>query len=155
MDELFGRGFGIMIHNHLEDNREITTKTGLIRSLRNFYQTNEACIMAGYQVYDTIPTSFIITAQVEDLEYRQLQIRFNELQNLNFSKEKLPSKHCEKNMWLVKPAALNQGKGIEICRSLKEINALLRIKPMHSMWLIQKYIEKPLLFKGRKFDIRI
>ena len=73
MDELFLSGFGPMIHNHLENNREITTKTGLIRSLRNFYQTNEGAIKAGYQVHDTIPTSFIITAQLEDLEYRVVE----------------------------------------------------------------------------------
>ena len=58
-------------------------------------------------------------------------------------------------MWLIKPAALNQGRGIEICRTLKEINTSLRTKPMHSVWLVQKYVEKPLLFKSRKFDIRI
>jgi hypothetical protein len=71
--------------------------------------------MAGYQVHDTIPTSFIITAQVEDLEYRQFHIRFSDIQNGYCNKEKLPIKHCEKNMWLIKPAALNQGKGIDIC----------------------------------------
>ena len=30
-----------MIHNHLENNREITTKTGLIRSLRAYYSIHE------------------------------------------------------------------------------------------------------------------
>ena len=144
-----------MIHNHLENNREITTKTGLIRSLRNFYQTNESSVMAGYQVHDTIPTSYIITAQVEDIEYRQFHTRFNDIERGYCNKEKLPMKHCEKNMWLIKPAALNQGRGIEICRNLKEIDSILRSKPMHSVWLVQKYVEKPLLFKGRKFDIRI
>lgn len=155
MEELYSKGFGIMIHNHLENNREITTKPGLIRSLRNFYQNNDAAIMASYQVHDTIPTSFIITAQVEDLEYRQFHTRFNDIQNGYCLKEKLPIKHCEKNMWLIKPAALNQGKGIHICWNLKEIKSILKSKPLHSVWLIQKYVEKPLLFKGRKFDIRI
>ena len=98
MDELAIGGFGIMIHNHLENNREITTKTGLIRSLRNFYQTNESSVMAGYQVHDTIPTSYIITAQVEDIEYRQFHTRFNDIERGYCNKEKLPMKHCEKNM---------------------------------------------------------
>lgn len=155
MEELFAKGYGVMIHNHLENNREITTKPGLIRSLRNFYQNCDPAVMAGYQVHDTIPTSFIITAQVEDMEYRQFHLRFNDLQNGYCNKEKLPIKHCEKNMWLIKPAALNQGKGIEICWNLKEVKSILKSKPMHSVWLIQKYVERPLLFKGRKFDIRI
>jgi hypothetical protein len=92
---------------------------------------------------------------VEDIEYRQFHIRFNEIQNGFCNKERLPAKHCEKNMWLIKPAALNQGKGIDVCWNMKEIKNILKDKPMHSVWLIQKYIERPLLFKGRKFDIRV
>jgi Tubulin-tyrosine ligase family len=144
-----------MIHNHLENNREITTKTGLIRSLRSFYSTYEPAIQYSYQVHDTIATSFIITANYEDMEYQSFLTRFNELANMHSGKERTPGKHCEKNMWLIKPAALNQGKGIEVCRNLKEIQKSIRSKPINSLWVIQKYIEKPLLFKGRKFDIRM
>lgn len=160
------KNFGPIIHNHLENNREITTKTGLIRSLRNFYANHELALQSSYQVHDSIPTSFIITANYEDLEYQMFVNRFNEIGNsykqafggeggMHSNKERTPAKHCEKNMWLIKPAALNQGKGIEVCRTLKEIMKSFRSKPINSLWVIQKYIEKPLLFKGRKFDIRV
>ena len=144
-----------MIHNHLENNRVITTKPGLIRSLRHYYSTTESAVQGGYLVYDSIPTSFIITAQCEDLEYRLLTARFGEISNGYSHKERMPAKHCSKNMWLIKPAAMNQGRGIEICRKIKEIKTILASKNMHSVWVVQKYIERPLLFKGRKFDIRI
>lgn len=149
------KNFGPIIHNHLENNREITTKTGLIRSLRSFYTSNEPAIQSSYQVHDSIATSFIITANYEDTEYQLFINRFNEIGNVRSNKERTPAKHCEKNMWLIKPAALNQGKGIEVVRTLKEINKSFRAKPINSLWIIQKYIEKPLLFKGRKFDIRM
>lgn len=149
------KGFSINVHNHLENNREITTKTGLIRSLRLYYSTNELALQSSYQVHDTIATSFIITANYEDIEYQLFVNRFNEIGMMHSNKERTPAKHCEKNMWLIKPAALNQGQGIEVCRSLKEIQKSFRSKPINSLWIIQKYIEKPLLFKGRKFDIRI
>ena len=58
-------------------------------------------------------------------------------------------------MWLLKPASLNQGRGIEICHNFKDIMHKLAVKPPNSLWLLQKYIERPLLFKGRKFDIRM
>ena len=144
-----------MIHNHLENNREITTKTGLIRSLRLFYTSHDPAVQCLYQVHDTIATSFIITAQYEDTEYQLFMNRFMEIANMHSVKERTPAKHCAKNMWLIKPAALNQGKGIEVCRTIKEITKSFRNKPLNSLWIIQKYIEKPLLFKGRKFDIRM
>jgi hypothetical protein len=149
------KNFGVMVHNHLENNREITTKTGLIRSLRLFYSTCEAALQCSYQVHDSIATSFIITANYEDVEYQLFLNRFNEIGTMHSNKERTPAKHCEKNMWLIKPAALNQGQGIEVCRTLKEIQKSFRSKPINSLWIIQKYIEKPLLFKSRKFDIRM
>ena len=39
----------------------------------------------------------------------------------NCRKERVPNKHCEENIWLVKPAAMNQGKGIEIFRNIRDI----------------------------------
>jgi hypothetical protein len=83
--------------------------------------------------------------------------RYTDLQRNNgFSpKERTPQKHCTENYWLVKPANLNQGRGIEIFNSMMEIQKFLSSQAIYSYWVIQKYIEKPMLFKGRKFDIRV
>jgi len=58
-------------------------------------------------------------------------------------------------MWIVKPANLNQGRGIEIFKHLKDIVSFLVNKSCNTYWVIQKYIERPLLYQERKFDIRI
>ena len=149
------KGAPLAIHNHLDNNREITTKPGLIRSLRSYYQSLDSAVHCSYHAYDSIPTSFIITAACEDLEYHSMVSRYQELQNGGNTKERMPAKHCKENIWLIKPAALNQGRGIEICHSLKEIKTVLLTKITNSVWVVQKYLERPLLFKGRKFDIRV
>ena len=64
---------------------------------------------ADYSVFDSIPTSFIIKAGVDDHEYSLFISRFKELEKNNTEKEKLPGKHCSANIWLVKPADQNQG----------------------------------------------
>jgi len=47
--------------------------------------------------------------------------RFKDISRGNAPREKIPLKHCINNIWLVKPASANQGRGIEIFSSLDEI----------------------------------
>jgi hypothetical protein len=146
---------GKSVYNHLENHKEITSKANLIKNLRIFYSSNESCISNSYHAHDSIPTSFIIFGQSEDGELHHFLTRFNEISTLKSIKERTPAKHCLKNLWLLKPANLNQGKGIEIFSSLKNILKSIRKKPSGSTWVLQKYIERPLLIQGRKFDVRV
>ena len=134
---------------------EITSKSGLIKNLRSYYSSSDVAISNSYQIHDSIPTTFILSGQTEDLELQNFICRFNEIASLKSNKEKTPTKHCERNVWLLKPANWNQGKGIEILSNLKAIMKSLREKPAGSKWVIQKYIERPLLINNRKFDIRV
>ena len=64
-------------------------------------------------------------------------------------------KHCVNNLWLVKPSFANQGRGIEIFGNLDSMMEFINSRPSGSSCVVQKYIERPLLYKNRKFDIRV
>ncbi|XP_041442812.1 tubulin monoglycylase TTLL3-like isoform X1 [Xenopus laevis] len=54
----------------------------------------------------------------------------------------------EKNIWISKPRNSSRGRGIRCRNDLKDICSLGK------EWVVEKYIERPLLVYGTKFDLR-
>ena len=60
-----------------------------------------------------------------------------------------------KDLWIIKPGEnTNRGCGITVCRELAEIKKIISNTQIKRSYIIQKYCERPLLYKNRKFDIR-
>ncbi|KAH0572920.1 Tubulin tyrosine ligase [Spironucleus salmonicida] len=56
-------------------------------------------------------------------------------------------------LWIMKPVAYNRGRGIAVVKSLEE--AEIHAKSLPCKFIIQEYIERPLLYQKRKFDLRV
>ena len=58
-----------------------------------------------------------------------------------------------RNLWIIKPGSQSRGRGIEIHSDLDEMQRRM-IQSGLTIWVVQKYIERPLIILGKKFDIR-
>ena len=129
------------IHNKMEFNECLTNKNELLATMKKYYKA------INVDVFIKIPMTFNVSNET-DSEYREFVKFYNKLE----ANKKLGSNF--QNVWIIKPGEFtNRGQGITVCKTLADISAI--IKPAESRsYIIQKYIEKPLLVNKRKFDIR-
>lgn len=60
-----------LVVNHLEGHREITTKPGLIKSLKFYYKISVNFVENNYSVFDSIPVSYVVSSKLENSDYFQ------------------------------------------------------------------------------------
>lgn len=128
-------------YNHLSSNYQVCNKKSLFFNMRAYY----SCLSEN--VFDYLPLTFHIKEGLEDQQYKQFLAQFDSLQSV---------KKC-KNIWIVKPGEnTNRGHGITVAKSIETIKQLVSQSGsgQDRTFILQKYIESPLLYNKRKFDLR-
>jgi len=122
--------------NQLSKHAQICTKHRLAVNLRRWAKA------AKLDPSSVSPLSFVVEAGKKDAEYT------------TFLAKAAEAAAAGRNMWIVKPGNNNRGRGIVVCDSADAVQAHLAEAKEGGRWVVQKYMENPLLLGGRKFDIR-
>lgn len=141
------------IVNHFECHTEISNKSKLFTNLTAYCTGNKV------NLGSIIPTTFVV--DFRNNNYFS-QIHSFKVFMINVKSKNLPSTHyAGKNVWIIKPAGFNRGRGIKVFNDFDVLDEIVKDilsskAPGSAMtYVIQKYIEKPLLVNCRKFDIRV
>eukprot|EP00826_Nyctotherus_ovalis_P037751 TRINITY_DN3470_c0_g3_i2.p1 TRINITY_DN3470_c0_g3~~TRINITY_DN3470_c0_g3_i2.p1 ORF type:complete len:649 (+),score=156.29 TRINITY_DN3470_c0_g3_i2:73-2019(+) len=130
----------IRICNHVEGNGHLGNKRALFYNMKSYYES------INKDPFEAMPLTFSIKSEA-DTEYNYFLKVYND-----FERDKSLQ---SQNMWIVKPGEnSNRGNGITVVKGLKEISKILGAQSGKGTYIVQKYIERPLLFNKRKFDIR-
>ncbi|XP_076874485.1 protein polyglycylase TTLL10 isoform X2 [Brachyhypopomus gauderio] len=141
----------------IPNNKVLTTKIGLLNSLREYdrvsRKVNHGRGQRRMKIEDFLPDTFRMDVKDErDAFFAQQEVL-------------CPGKD---NMWICKPTGLNQGRGIFLLQTPEDI-AAFRTRIQNAVdgltnrktpsltsqaQIVQRYIQKPLLLKGKKFDVR-
>lgn len=108
--------------NHFPCSTELTRKDKL---WEHFHRTASEI---GEDLFDFVPETFVLPEEALDFK-------------------KCYKKH--RGLWIVKPSASSQGKGIFLLKDIKDL-------PNSSQsFVVSRYVSNPLLIQGLKFDLRI
>jgi len=134
----------LRIHNHFEGVGALDNKDALCEAMVAMYAGQ------GFLAWDVLPLTFVITDSdgTQGATYAEFLEAFNSIQ-----------KDSGQRMWIVKPVHTNRGVGIHMFDKEGQIrkhldNSFAKAPRNRCSWVVQKYIENPLLYDERKFDIR-
>lgn len=138
----------IQIYNRLDRNYQLTSKKHLYLNMKSYYEET------GRDVFQDLPLTFLVQGGRNDPEMTRFEERFRAEEE-----SKAGEKGKKYNLWIIKPGEnSNCGHGIHVSSDLSEIQNLVSftktVTGRRRTYIVQKYMEKPLLVNKRKFDIR-
>jgi hypothetical protein len=136
----------------MENNYHLSNKKAIYYNMKVYYEA------IGKEYHTVMPLTFHIKEGLNDPQFLKFEQLYHDAQDSNKDTILDNFPKFGKSLWIVKPGEnTNRGCGIQVSKELEHIKNLIsntNVNGNRRSYIIQKYIEKPLLYKNRKFDIR-
>jgi len=131
------------IINHFPNHIELTRKDLMFKNIKRYYRDPSAATSVvnargDLRFWDCVPITYSVPG-----DYSLFSEEF---------------KRHHGSSWIVKPTNRSQGKGIFLITKLTQMNKWLRDRQAEedvNPFIVSRYIDKPLLIGGKKFDLRL
>eukprot|EP00667_Euglena_gracilis_P009266 EG_transcript_9411 len=122
----------VILVNHYCGTRELSLKSNMVRHLKAHFK----------RPWEVTPLTFILKRGSATDQRDQFVSSFKS--------------HLDRGerLWIVKASRMNKGNGIRVMKDAAAVLQHIEGQEEAGEWVVQKYIERPLLIKERKFDIR-
>ncbi|KAM7540725.1 hypothetical protein Aperf_G00000024682 [Anoplocephala perfoliata] len=138
-----------IVNHHVK--APFTTKIGLCRQLRHYN------LYSDKNENSLFPRCYIISSEEERLRFINDEITRRCRRTCDSLKVYYPQFELDgqRNIWIVKPGSKSRGRGITCHANLDTIlSTATNPNNTDNKFVVQKYIERPLLIYNTKFDIR-
>lgn len=156
--------------NHIPNNEVITTKIGLVETMRDFYCRPKATPGQVTQVMNEFCLPWLPETYLLDSP--------SDCQAMLKSEEDICATTGQEGVWIYKPASSNRGRGLKVMRGKTDLQAICKLDrntcpaatghmngdsgtiprqrqfQVSGIGIVQRYIERPLLANRFKFDLR-
>ena len=163
------------IVNHFPNHCELTRKDLMVKNIKRYKKNLDKQQNKASQLLDFVPLSYNLPGDypIFEEEFRkQVLERMDQIKREKKGRKYNPSdsNNTESTLnynnfntkqrgskWILKPASRAQGSGIFIINRLSQLKKWTNSSKYNNneTYVISKYIEKPLLIGGRKFDLRL
>lgn len=135
----------------------LTSKDGALRSLEAYFVAQTMSPWCFMPLSFQLPNFRLLgLADPKSSESWREVVKAHELVARGEESRVSEDQNLGHNLWLVKPTNGSGGGGITLASELRDIShALADARTNVQGFIVQKYLEAPLLFEGRKFDLRV
>ncbi|CAK5202490.1 unnamed protein product [Aphanomyces euteiches] len=143
---------GQVVANSYCVRKGLSRKAQLSIFLSKYIRKHPSCVLS-----KALPQTLVVDLwDAFDQSLAELGISFrNRLESCLWEVKQLFDSNPNPGMWIMKPSATNKGAEVNVFNSYDKFKSIISDWTDIREWVVQAYVERPLLLRKRKFHVRV